>query len=403
MSQLGEHSLKRLIILLASLMAMSPLAIDLYLPAMPVMAQDFSTTMPMMQNTLSIYLAGYACGLILFGPLSDINPRRKLAIIGVAGFTLCSFAQIFCQSIEAFFALRFAQAFIVSSALVIIPATIREYYGKNTAKGLSYVSMVMMLAPMIAPTIGSVLLSISGWPLIFIALTSYAVVMLVLVIRFLPEKKQRSPKPKSLEFFSRYKLVFTRKKARTDLLTSMVVSLAFFSYITAIPFVYLSVYQLSEFQFSVLFGVAVFALMTAHFINSRLVTKVGSRAMLNGGLLVAMTFSIALVISTVTHAHIAIFVASLLPLMGSLSVIAVNADALVFSRFKMHLGTATAVIGVLRFGVGALAGPILAFFHDGTATVFASLMFSCIAFIAILQLPTNIRLRKYRQQLKQLS
>lgn len=400
MAKAGENSLKSLIILLASVMALSPLAIDLYLPAMPIMAHDFSTTMPMMQNTLSIYLLGYASGLVLFGPLSDISPRRTLVILGVLGFLVCSFVQIFSQSIEMFFALRFAQAFVISAAIVVIPATIKEYYGKNTAKGLSYVSMVMMLAPMIAPTIGSVLLSISGWQLIFIVLTSYAFVMFVLVIRYMPEKKELATTKQSLEFFSRYKLVFARKKARVDLITSMTVSLAFFSYITAIPFVYLTVYGTSEFEFSVLFGSVVFALMSAHFINARLVGRFGSRAMLNAGMLVAVIFSTALLLVTLANGPIEFFVGTLLPLMGSLSIIAANADALVYSRFKQHLGTATAVIGVLRFGVGALAGPILAFFHNGTSIVFASLMFTCIALIVMLQLPSNMKRVKQRQALK---
>lgn len=396
MTAASEQSMKGLIILLACIMAMSPLAIDLYLPAMENMATDLSTTMPMMQNTLSIYLLGYACGLILFGPLSDILTRRRLVIFGISGFTVCSFLQGYSQSLEGFMALRFIQAFISSAAIVVIPGTIRERYGKNTAKGLSYVSMVMMLAPMIAPAIGSGLLALSGWGLIFFSLGSYALLILVFAIRFLPERRDE-PSQKSLQFFNRYKIVFTRKKAQLDLASSMLVSLAFFSYLTAIPFVYLTVYKLTEFEFSILFGGAVFGLMVAHFINTRLVGKVGSRAMLNGGILVALSFSLTLLLVTLSTNSIVFFVVAVVPLMGSLSIIAVNSDALVLTRFKQQIGTATAVIGVLRFGVGALAGPILAFFHNGTSVVFAGLMFTCIALIAICQLPINMKLAKYKQ------
>ncbi len=393
MSKLGEISLKSLIILLACVMAMSPMAIDLYLPAMSVMSQAFSTTMPVMQNTLSVYLIGYASGLVIFGPLSDTLARRTMMLIGITGFALCSFALALSSSIEVFITLRFCQAFICSAALVVIPGTIREKFGKDTAKGLSYVSMVMMLAPMAAPAIGSVLLAMSGWRLIFFSLTGYAITLLVLVYRYLPEKAEPATS-KKIEFLSRYKLVFTRKKARYDLASSMIVSLAFFGYLTAIPFVYLDVFHLNEFEFSLLFGTAVFGLMTAHFINSRLVGRHGSRAMLNGGLLVAIVFSSALLLTTLTTNSLTFFVISLIPLMGSLSIIAVNSDALILARFKHQMGTATAVIGVLRFGVGALAGPILAYFHNGTSTVFASLMFSCIVLIALLQLPMNLKIIK---------
>lgn len=383
----SQLSTKLLLPLLASIMALSPLAIDMYLPAMPVLAEHLGTNMPMVQNSLSIYLLGYALGLVLFGPMADKYSRRKMVLFGIGGFLLASLLLPFVSNIEQFLSLRFTQAFISSAATVVVPSTIREYYKENTAKGLSYVSMIMMLAPMIAPSIGSVLLVAHSWQLIFYVLSSYSMVVLLLVAKYLPEAiRDKHQHTQELSFITRYKIVFSNSEARLDIISSMMISLAFFAYITAIPFVYLTVYQVSEFSFSILFAITVVALMTAHFINTRLVTRKGSRAMLRYGLMLSVLASTALLLVNVLTLPLIYTVLAILPLMGSISMVAVNSDALVFTKFPEQAGTATAVIGTLRFGVGALAGPILAYFYDGSAIAFAGLMFSSVLVVLICQI-----------------
>jgi DHA1 family bicyclomycin/chloramphenicol resistance-like MFS transporter len=392
-----QISLKLLLPLLASIMALSPLAIDMYLPAMPILAEHLATEMPMVQNSLSIYLLGYALGLILFGPMADQHSRRKMVIFGISGFLVTSLLLPFALNIEQFLSLRFMQAFISSAATVVIPGTIREYYKKDTAKGLSYVSMIMMVAPMIAPSIGSILLVAHSWQLIFYVLAFYSIVILVLSVKYLPDAikptatntnagKENVEQVKKINFLERYKIVFSNNEARLDIISSMMISLAFFSYITAIPFVYLTVYKVSELSFSVLFGINVAGLMTAHFINARLVSRKGSRKMLRYGLAISLISSASLVIVNFLSMSVVFTVLSILPLMGSISMVAVNSDALVFTKFPEQSGTATAVIGTLRFGVGALAGPILAYFYDGSALPFAGLMFSSVLLVLLCQL-----------------
>ncbi|MFT5758296.1 MAG: DHA1 family bicyclomycin/chloramphenicol resistance-like MFS transporter [Alteromonadaceae bacterium] len=384
--------LKILLPLLAAIIAISPLAIDMYLPAMPILAKALNTDISMVQNTLSIYLLGYALGLLFFGPLADQYARRKLVFIGIIGFSLINLILPFVETIEQFLSLRFLQAFISSAATVVVPGTIREYYGKNTAKGLSYVSMIMMLAPMIAPSIGSILLVLHSWQLIFFVLAGYSLLVLLFTIKYLPEKKILAAK--HVSFLARYKIVLSSEQARFDLITSMVVSLAFFAYITAIPFVYLTVFSVSEMMFSVLFALNVLGLMSAHFINTRLVTRKGSRVMLRWGLTVAIISAMALVAVSYWQLPIIYTVLTISPLMGSISMIAVNSDALVLNQFTQQSGTATAVIGTLRFGIGALAGPILAWFYDGTALPFATLMFTAIFIVFLCQLRVKLQSNK---------
>lgn len=380
-------SLKLLLPLLASIMALSPLAIDMYLPAMPILAEYLSTDMPMVQNSLSIYLFGYALGLVLFGPMADKYSRRKMVIFGISGFLLASLLLPFVSNIEQFLTLRFAQAFVSSSATVVIPSAIREYYQKNTAKGLSYVSMIMMLAPMIAPTIGSMLLAVHSWQMIFYVLSSYSIVILVLAFKFLPEAlRNNTSEEKEISFLSRYKVVFSNGEARLDIVSSMMISFAFFAYLTAIPFVYLTVFQVSEFSFSVLFGITVIALMSSHFINTRLIVHKGSRKMLAYGLICALFASISLLVVNYLSLPLTYTVLSILPLMGGISMVSVNSDALVIIKFPDNSGTATAVLGTLRFGIGALAGPVLAYFYNGSALPFAILMFAAVLVVLVCQI-----------------
>ncbi|NMP31756.1 multidrug effflux MFS transporter [Thalassotalea sp. M1531] len=386
-------SKKILLPLLASIMAVSPLAIDLYLPAMPQIADDLSTNMPAVQNTLSIYLIGYALGLLFFGPLADKYPRRNLVIIGLSGFILATIALLFARDIETFTGLRLFQAFISSAATVVVPGTIRELYKKDTAKGLSYVSMIMMLAPMIAPAIGSAILLIHSWQAIFVVLTIYVIAVLTFTAKLLPNSGELKA-TQHVSFFGRYKTVFANKSARFDLIASMMVSLAFFAYITAVPFVYLTVFGVSEFVFSLLFAATVFALMTAHLINSKLVVRKGSKRMLKYGLIVAVITSSLLVVVTSLELPLTYIVLTILPLMGSISMIAVNADALILQNFSHQTGTATAVIGVLRFGIGGLAGPILAYFYNGTAQPFSMLMWLSILVVLLAQLPRMLNDKK---------
>lgn len=378
-------SLKILMPLLASILAISPLAIDMYLPALPIIADELNTTIPMVQNTLSVYLLGYALGLLTFGPLADKYSRRLLVIIGICGFFIATMLVPFCQNIEQFLTVRFVQAFISSAATVIIPGTIREFYGKHMAKGFSYVSMIMMVAPMIAPTIGAFLLHLHNWQLIFYVLGLYSLVVLIFAVKYLPEA-QNIEQRQTMSFVKRYKIVLTHKQARFDLISSMMISLAFFSYITAIPFVYLTVYKTSEFMFSLLFAINIGALMIAHFTNTRLVVAKGSRKMLSYGLTVSVIASIALVAVNYWQLPLIYTVLSVLPLMGSISMVAVNADSLILLEFAEQSGTATAVIGTLRFGIGALAGPILAYFYNGSALPFALLMFSAVMVVLICQI-----------------
>lgn len=368
------------------LVATTPLAVDMYLPAFNAIAAELSGTSAQAQLSLSTYLAGYAIGMIVFGPLVDQFGRRKLALAGLIGFSLFSLALALTPSISAFISMRALQAFCGAAVTVTVPGIIRHFYKENTAKGMSYVSMIMLLAPLLAPAIGSLLMIVWHWSAIFYALCLYALTLALLVWLFLPEVPLYKSTHRGLAlFFRNYQTVFSNRLARVDIMSSMLASFAFFCFLTSVSSLYMDFYQADEQTFSLLFAVNVIALMCGNLLNSRLVSRIGSRKMLYLGLSVGSVAATALVMLSLSNAHLYSIVATIAPLMMSLGIIATNADALILIEFEKHTGTATAVIGTLRFGSGALAGPFLALtglpIHQG----FASAMLLSVVVIAVLQ------------------
>ncbi|MEM6509028.1 MAG: Bcr/CflA family efflux MFS transporter, partial [Pseudomonadota bacterium] len=354
---------------------------------MLVIANDLQTTMPNVQISLSIYLAGYALGMLFFGPIADELGRRLLAKVGLALFGISSLALAFCTNIELFWSLRAVQAFTGAAATVVVPGIIRHIYRENTAKGMSYVSMIMMVAPLIAPTLGSLIMGISTWQVIFIALAAYSFAILALVqIHLIDIPIFKSQQRGLALFFNSYKTVFSRRSALADIASSMFASFAFFCFLTSVPYVYLDFFKVDEQLFGVLFAFNVLALMFGNFMNTRLVPRLGSRKLLFIGLGIGFVSGGALLLFSVMHLSLYFIVATIAPLMMSLGIVASNADSLILMQFEEKSGTATAVIGTLRFGSGALVGPILAFVHPQSAIPFSAMMFSALILILLVQL-----------------
>lgn len=377
----------RLILLLASIVAITPLAIDMYLPAIPTMAESMNTHIRYVQQSLSIFLAAYALGMLLFGPLADALGRRVMALFGLSGFALASLVLTQVETIEWFLIWRSLQAFCGAAATVVVPGIIRHLYQEHTAKGMSYMSLIMMLAPMLAPAIGSGLLWVGHWHGIFFLLAIYACIIGLLSWRFLPEParanaptadSQTQDKPlrffQRLNFFGNYAQVFSRRNTRPLIATIMFTSFSFFCFLTAAPFIYIQFFGASEQLFSLLFGFNVSLLMLTNAVNSRLVVRRGPEAMVRYGLRGALVSVVCLGLVIWLELGLWFTVLTLGPLLASMVLVSTNTDALIIMQFPHNSGTATAVTGTLRFGSGALAGPLLAWCYTGTPLPFALIM-----------------------------
>lgn len=368
---------KWIIVLLASIVALTPLSIDMYLPAMATIANDLDSHIGHVQQSLSTYLAGLGMGMLLFGPLADKYGRRPLALLGLGGFFVVSLLIYTVESVEAFIALRFLQAFIGAAATVVVPGIIRHLYQENTAKGLSYVAMIMMIAPMIAPSIGSLLLLVGEWRLIFLVTSIYSLLIFLLALRFLPEipRSEQTRNANILTTLSSYSIIFKQASARPMILCMLFCALALFSYVTGISFVYITYFGVSETAFGLLFGLTIASIYIGNFINTRLVPRWGSLKILKRASILAVVFSGAQLIALALHSPLYVVVIIILLIMPCISVLSINCDALIIMNFPHNTGTATAVTGTVRYVGGAFAGPLLALLYTGTPMPLAALMF----------------------------
>ena len=382
-----------LIILLAATIAITPLAIDMYLPAMPSIAQDLQAHIGTVQQSLSIFLAAYGAGMLLFGPLADKFGRRPLALFGISGFAAASFLLVWANSIEWFLVLRALQAFCGAAATVVVPGIIRHLYKEHTAKGMSYMSLIMMLAPLLAPSIGSGILYFSEWHSIFWVLFGYSAILLFFIWKYLPEPTTVNARA-SISFFSGYKTVFAERSARPLIFTIAFSSFSFFCYLTAIPFVYIQYFGVSEQLFSLLFAINISTLMLSNFINSRFVSRCGSPFMVRSAMFTGIVLAALLCIVNILKLDLVYTVILLAPLLGCLTMISTNTDAMILMKFPDHSGTASAVTGTLRYACGAVAGPVLALTYTGTPVPFAALMLAGVTGISISQLWMNTNITK---------
>ncbi|SEL24064.1 MFS transporter, DHA1 family, bicyclomycin/chloramphenicol resistance protein [Colwellia chukchiensis] len=382
---MGKTSLaaNKLIFLLAAIIATTPLAIDMYLPAIPQIAAELGSDLSHVQQSISIFLLGYAISQIIAGPLADLIGRRRLACIGLLGFSFASYALTMAENIESFLIFRSLQAFFGAFFSVVIPGVVQQIYNKNTAKGMSYLSLIMMIAPLLAPGIGSMLLQAYTWQAIFIFLGTYAMVMMILVICFLPNDPVQIKRRRKRDLLAGYRLIFSHRIARPFLISSMLSSFAFFCYITAIPFVYLDYYAVSVQDFPFYFAFNVSFVILANIINSQLSVRFGAVRMLRFGMFFGLIIGALLCLVTWYNLAFIYTVLLLGLMMSSLSFISTNSDALVLMNFKEHGGSAAASIGALRFGSGALAGPLLLVLHNDTPLAFTTLMLASLVVIIL--------------------
>lgn len=372
--------------LLASIAALTPLAVDMYLPGIPAIADELNTGISIIQNSLSIFLVGFGLGMLVFGPCADRFGRRPLAIFGLISFALTSYLVSISTSASMFLFVRLLQGFLGSAATVVIPAMIRDCYGKNTAKGMSSVTMIMLLAPLVAPLIGSFLLRFGDWKTIFHFLTAYALVILSISILYLKETRPVDHDTTPPSFFGNYKIILSKHAIYLDLLCYMLCAFAFFTYLTSASFIYITYFGVSETLFGVLFAGTASALICGNFINIRNVNRFGPRKMMQAAIAASILFSALLCLVSLSDLGLYWTLACFVLIIGSVGIASVNSNALILLEFPNQASSASAVTGTLRFGTGALAGPILVVIYNGSPVPIAIMIFISMLAAGIAQL-----------------
>jgi MFS transporter, DHA1 family, multidrug resistance protein len=364
---------RRIFLLLASLSAFAPLAIDLYLPSFAAMTAGLNTTFDQVQRTVSVFLAGFALGMLIYGPISDRFGRRRVILIGAGVFTLASIACTLTQSIEQLQLFRLFQALGGGAATVVARATVRDLFDEREgAKALALIAITTSLAPLVAPVAGAYILQLGSWRWEFATLTLFGLACWVATFLMLPESLQAENAQTSiLKAFKAYWQVLVQPQSIWIVLSGALLFAAMFSYITAIPFVYVGFHGLSEKSFGLLFGMNITSLMILGYISSRIVKNTGTLRIIRMGSIVSLTGACLVGLGTYptepSTSALVLTASGLFLGVGALGFIAPNSTARLLTTHKERAGAASAVYGCAQFGLGALASATTAAWHDGTA------------------------------------
>jgi len=378
-SDMNQASVRSLAILLAMLTAVAPLAIDMYLPAMQAMASSLQTDIHQIELSVSTFLLGYAFGQLFGGPMSDRLGRKPVIFIGLSLFAITSLILSQVTDIEALLTLRFVQAIGGGMAIVNSSAMIRDLFdGDEVARVMSMVAMVMMSAPLFAPLLGAQVVEFLNWQSIFIFLALYALLVFALVAWRLPETKSvQAASTKQSSLIQDYLRIFRHRQAMGYVLAITFGFSGMFAFITASAFVYLELFGASVQQFPLLFGANIIVMMLMNRFNMWALNHYKASAILQLGLTIQVLAGFGLILASFLDGSLYSVVLLNMLFVGSLGLIAANATSSALNYFPDISGTATAMIGVSEFTMGALVGWLWAWLHDGTLGPMAWVMTGC--------------------------
>ncbi|MFI7281425.1 multidrug effflux MFS transporter [Micromonospora chersina] len=365
----------RLVLVLGSLIAIGPLTIDMYLPALPAITADLETTSAAVQLTLTGTLAGLALGQLLIGPLSDAVGRRLPLLAGIALHILASLLCVVAPTVQVVGVLRVLQGLGVAATSVVAMAVVRDLFsGAAFARLFSRLMLVMGAAPILAPTLGSALLRWSDWRGVFVALAVFglllAVVAAVGLRETLPAERRRHG---GLAAVGRDYRALLRDRTFVGLvLVAGLAMAALFAYVAGSSFVFQERYGLDEQQFGLAFGAGAVGLITATQLNVRLLRRYTPQRILVTALAVGTAAGLVLLTFAATGVGgLAAVLASLWVVLAAAGLAMPNAPALALSRHGEAAGTAAALLGAVQFGVGALAAPLVGVLGTGSVAMAA--------------------------------
>lgn len=349
------------VLILGGLSALGPLSTDMYLPALPALSRELGATMSQTQVTLSAGIFGLALGQLLAGPISDALGRRRPVLIGLAAFALASLLCIVAPSAATLTVLRFAQGLAGAAGIAIALAVVSDLYaGTAQARVLALLMQVSGLAPIIAPIIGSQLLKFTSWRGIFVTLALIGAGLLLAAIFGLaetlpPGRRQSGGIAESLRAFRE---LLTDRRFVGYALTSGFAFAAGIIYISGSPFILQNIYGVSPQQLGLLFGINAFGLVIMAQISGRLVGRVSPQTLLSWGVTAIAVGGVALLGVVFSGIGLVGVLPSLFVIVASLGLIAPNATTLALNDTQAA-GSASAVLGVLQFTIGAVAAPLV--------------------------------------------
>lgn len=375
---------------LGVLSAMGAFSIDMYLPGFPDIAKDLHTTIAHITLSITSFFIGISIGQMIYGPLLDKYGRKKPLYIGLAVYLVASLACAYAPTADALIGIRFLQALGSCAGMVASRALVRDIFPVNeNAKIFSLLMLVLAISPIIAPTLGGYMTAIFGWQSIFYILAGIAGITLILVYFKLPQG--RPPEP-SLSLSSRpiingFWEVAKVPQFYTYAFAGAIASSGLYAYIAGSPFVFMDLYHVSEKQYGWIFAFVAMGLIGASQANTILLRKYSSEQIIKVTLFCQCLAGMSLVLGTWFH-FLGLFSTIFLiwVFLSTQGFAFPNSSALCLAPFSKNAGTASALMGAIQLGFGAVSTALVSVLNDGTPMPMAAVMCVCAvsSFIVLL-------------------
>ena len=351
------------------LSAIAPLSIDIYLPALPMLRQALAADEAQTLFTLSAFFIGFGVGQLLLGPLSDRFGRKRPLLAGLIVYVISAVGCALATTISAVVFWRFVQAFGGSLVPIMVQAMVRDLYGRDeTARVLSLNMLVGASAPIIAPLIGGQVLLWFDWRAIFWVLAAFGVVAFLATL-LLPETLQASRRSAAhpLAMLLGYAKLLGNARYVGYVACSSLYFCCLFAFIAGSPFVYIEYFGVPPQYYGFLFGVNMIGMITASYINSRIVVRLGGDRILRTVCMIGAAGGVILLITGGNGiGGIAGIALPLFAVLSLMTVVASNAVSGALAVAQNRAGAGAALAGALQFGAGALTSAVLGKVVDGT-------------------------------------
>ncbi|MES2035992.1 MAG: multidrug effflux MFS transporter [Pseudomonadota bacterium] len=371
-----------LVLLLGALTAFAPMSIDMYLPALPAIGKALGATPEATQGTLAAFLFGMAIGQFLYGPASDRFGRRGPILVGIAVYVAASIWCALTTSIEGLVLARFVQALGGCAGAVVARAVVRDQFNHTeTARVLSLLTLVMGVAPIIAPMLGSWVLVVASWRAIFWVLALFGLGCGLAVFFRLKESRseETAAQARSENPLRAFAALLRERRLLGYALAGALNGAVLFTYISSSPELVIEIYGYSPQAFGWVFGVNAVGVIGASQVNRYLLRRATPDQVLAKASLAAMGFGVLLTTAAVTGVGGQWTVLPLLfCCLASYGLMAGNTMAGALSVDPRRAGSVSALMGGMSFAAGAVASWAGGALHDGTARPMAGVMLLCL-------------------------
>nr|WP_259546853.1 Bcr/CflA family multidrug efflux MFS transporter [Heyndrickxia oleronia] len=365
---------------LGALSAFGPLSIDMYLPALPKLTEELHTNTSVAQLSLTACLIGLALGQLLVGPLSDVRGRKKPLLIALILYSVASILCAYSTSIWMLIFLRFIQGATGAAGVVISRASVRDMYsGTELTKFFALLMLVNGAAPILAPIAGGQLLHFVTWRGVFFVLFVIGILMWLAVSFGLKEtlpRERRSPGGLK-QTFSTFHLIITDRQFMGYAFSQGLVSAAMFGYISGSPFVLQDIFGVSPQMFSIIFAINGVGIIIASQLTGRLAGRVSELKLFIIGISLCAIGGVILLLVVLLDAGLYAVIPSLFIVVSSVGMVGTTSFSLAMQNQSETAGSASAILGLLPFILGAIVAPLVGLGGSHTAVPMAIVIAGC--------------------------